>query len=526
MHKHAEAIKEWTSLLGEFASSEEIESENTFNTSQSAITILQPSNPDEIIACLEIARKYDIALQPVSSNKNWGYGSSQPAYKSFALLSLHRLSNIIDYEDKLGTVTIEPGVTQQQLYDFLTKNGGRFWMDCTGSSPECSVVGNTMERGFGHTPYSDHAAHIICLEVILPNGDVITTGFGRFENSLSQKAYAAGVGPSINQLFVQSNLGIITKMTIALMPAPEYFEAYFFSIDNHAKLPALIDALLPLRQDGTIQSALHLGNSYRVLSSIRQYPWEETNETPLPEDILDKFSKSWDFGPWNGSAGIYGTKQQVNLTKKRLKKKLAPHVNKIRFINDNKLLLAEKTQHIYKSLTGTNLPEMLKLLKPVYGMMKGIPSKSVLKSTYWRQKGGIPAHMNPGQDGCGLIWCSPVAPLLGIHAKKMNDIVTDILPSHGFEPGMTMTLLNGQTLENIISISYDRKVDGEDQRALECYFALADALANAGYYPYRLGIHAMQHTLDMSSENYNKFMRTIKHALDPDDIISPGRYII
>ena len=69
-----------------------------------------------------------------------------------------------------------PGVTQEQLFSFLKERNSKLWMDSTGASPRCSLIGNTMERGFGHTPYGDHFAHTCGLEVVLPDGEVIETG--------------------------------------------------------------------------------------------------------------------------------------------------------------------------------------------------------------------------------------------------------------------------------------------------------------------------------------------------------------
>ena len=90
------------------------------------------------------------------------------------LLDLSRMNRIVDFNEDLAYVTVEPGVTQGQLYAFLRERGSRLWMDATGASPDCSLIGNTMERGFGHTPYGDHFAQVCGLEVVLPDGQCIS----------------------------------------------------------------------------------------------------------------------------------------------------------------------------------------------------------------------------------------------------------------------------------------------------------------------------------------------------------------
>lgn len=524
-----QALEAWSNLLGvdNVLNEQSMLSDAqtaTFLTQQQICAILKPANRVEVQDCLKIANEFGVPIYPISSGKNWGYGSRVPVQDGCAILDLARLNRIIDFDEKLAYVTVEPGVTQSQLYQFLSEQNSHLWMDATGSSPECSLIGNVMERGFGHTPYGDHFAHVCGFEVVLPTGEFIHTGFGRFENAQATPLYRWGVGPVIDGLFSQSNFGVVTAMTIWLMPASECFAAFYFSIDDDTQLAALIDALRPLRLNRTINSAVHIGNDYKVLSSIQQYPWQETaGKTPLPLEVIDYFRKTWDFGVWNGSGGIYGTRRQVAEARRLIKQALKGKVRKLQFLDDAKLKLAQSLAKPYQWLTGTNLPEMLKLIKPVYGLMKGIPTQNVVASAYWRKKFPVPEQLKPEQDGCGLIWCAPVAPLDGKHAEAMSSIVTETLASYEFEPIISMTLLTERTLSCIVTISYDRDVAGEDERAMQCYKTLLQQLTQAGYYPYRLGIQSMN-DLTLQESSYKSLLSNLKNTLDPNQILAPGRY--
>ena len=55
------------------------------------------------------------------------------------------------------------------------------------------------------------------MEIVLPDGEVIHTGFGRYKASKVSKITRWGVGPHMDGLFSQSNLGIVTQMTFWLM---------------------------------------------------------------------------------------------------------------------------------------------------------------------------------------------------------------------------------------------------------------------------------------------------------------------
>ena len=71
-------------------------------------------------------------------------------------------------------------------------------------------------------------------------------------------------------------------MSVWLMPAPEAFQAFFFLCKDEQGLAPILDALRPLRLNGTLRSVMHIGNDYKVLAATSQYPWEEIGgRTPL-----------------------------------------------------------------------------------------------------------------------------------------------------------------------------------------------------------------------------------------------------
>src|SRR5579872_82270 len=295
--QYAEALQEWSAVLGptnvvtESAALRSAET-GTFATSQSIPAILRPANRSEVQECLRIANRFGVPLYPISSGRNWGYGSRVPASDGCALLDLGRMNRIVDFNERLAYVTVEPGVTQAQLFAFLEERGSHLWMDATGASPHCSIIGNTVERGFGHTPYGDHFEHACGLEVVLPNGEIVETGFARFSGAQAAPVYRWGVGPALDGLFSQSNFGVVTRMTVWLMPRPEYFQAYYFRCEEAGLLQHAIDALRPLRLNGTIRSASHIANDYKVVSALRQYPWRETGgATPLTGEVMAQFRR-------------------------------------------------------------------------------------------------------------------------------------------------------------------------------------------------------------------------------------------
>jgi 4-cresol dehydrogenase (hydroxylating) len=522
------ALREWAAVVGQqniITSDHALSAAETatFETSARIPAIVRPGSREEVQASMRIANHHRIAVYPISSGRNWGYGSRVPTSEAAVLLDLGRMNRIVDFNETLGYVTVEPGVTQLQLFQFLEDRKSKLWMDCTGASPHCSLIGNTMERGFGHTPYGDHFAHSCGLEVVLPEGQVIQTGFARYEGAAAAPLYRWGVGPSLDGLFSQSNLGIVTRMTIWLMPAPEYFQAYYFRSETEAALGPIIDALRPLRMNGTIRSSSHIGNDYKVLSALQQYPWKETGgETPLGETQMTKFRRELNIGAWSGSGALYGTKTQVAEARRLLRAALKGKATRLQFLDDDKLRLASRFAGIYEKISGWNLKRTLAVLKPVYGLMKGVPTDHPLFSAYWRKRTAPPADMNPDRDGCGLLWCSPIAPNTGSDALRISKIARECIFSYGFEPVISLTVLTDRTLSCIVSITYDRAQPGEDDQAARCYSHLLNSFAEHGYRSYRLSIRGMDAMEEGSA--YSETLRVLKQTLDPKGILAPGRY--
>jgi 4-cresol dehydrogenase (hydroxylating) len=134
----------------------------------------------------------------------------------------------------------------------------------------------------------------------------------------------------------------------------------------------------------------------------------------------------------------------------------------------------------------------------------------------------VPSNADPDADRCGLLWCSPVAPNTGAAVSEVAELATSIALKHGFEPIISVSLLNERMTITTVALTYDREVAGEDQRAMTCYESLTREFIARGYPPYRLNVASMS---DACFEGpYRDALASIKSALDPNRILGPGRY--
>ncbi len=525
------AIHAWTAALGEGKVDASEAScarygKTTLPSGTTPCCILHPTTQEDVQTIARIAQEHGQPIYPISGGKNWGYGDACAPEEHAAIIDLGGMNRILKIDPALGYVVIEPGVTQQQLYEAVRAQAPDFWLDVTGAGPNATIVGNIMERGFGHTPYADHVRSTCGMTVVLPDGRLLETGFGHYPGNKTQHLYPYGVGPILDGLFYQSNLGIVTQVGVWLCPRPEAFCFFVLKLFEEDHLDLAIEALRPLRMKGILNSAVHIGNDLRVFTSIDKYPWAETaGETPLPDALRQKMRAEMKLGVWNVTGSLTGTHPQVGEARRRLKRACG-HLGKLIFVDDRKLALGS---WVLSKLAPFGLLKSLvknfQGLVPNYGLLQGVPTDMPLQSVGWRLR--IPPTepiTNPHDVHVGLIWLAPVLPLRGEDARQLLTLVEPLFHAHGFDLPVTMTLLNERSMVAVMNVSFDKSVADDVDRALACYHTVTDALIEAGYIPYRSSLAGMGH-IAPEGDMFWEVARDIKASLDPAGILAPGRYI-
>lgn len=497
----------------------------TLPSAPQPVAITSPSTTEEVIALVNAARTHNVPLYPISRGKNWGYGDACPVQEGHVIIDLGRMNRIIEVNSDLAYAVIEPGVTQFQLFEFLRENNIQLWFDCSGAGPQASIVGNTLERGFGHTPYGDHFLNTAGMEVVLGDGRLLRTGYGHYTNATSTHVFKWGIGPYLDGLFSQSNFGIVTRMGVWLMKRPESFRAFFFSVPNDADLQLVIERMRPLRLQGTIRSTVHIANAIRVVSSYNRYPWEETKgRTPLPDEIMKKMCSQGRFGAWNITGALYGTKSEVKANIREIKAAFRGLAH-VQFVSDRLMTVGDIFRNTLKKLgILEHLQGMIISLKEVIRLLQGEPTELFLHGTLWRAKGTEhPASLDPLDNNAGIMWISPILPMTADHATKLLDIISPVFNKFGFEPLITISLITERAMVCVTTISYDREDPDEGQKAMKCYNELFEKVISAGYIPYRCGNQSMK-KLGLTSEVYWDVVNDLKKTLDPGGILSKGHY--
>ena len=167
--------------------------------------VVTATSVEQVQAVVKICNEYKIPVWTISTGRNFGYGSAAPVERGQIVLDLKKMNKIIHIDPELCTALVEPGVTYQQLYDYIEENKLPLMLSFSAPSAIAGPVGNTMDRGVGYTPYGEHFLMQCGMELVLANGDVLRTGMGGVKGDKAWQVFKWGYGPTLDGMFTQSN---------------------------------------------------------------------------------------------------------------------------------------------------------------------------------------------------------------------------------------------------------------------------------------------------------------------------------
>jgi FAD/FMN-containing dehydrogenase len=108
------------------------------------------------------------------------------------------MNKIIEVNGEYGYAIVEPGVSFFDLFEEIQRKGLALWPSVPAIGWG-SVLGNTVDRGFGYTPNGEHSQSQCGMEVVLPDGNLLRTGSGAMKNNKAFPLYKGyGTHPTIH----------------------------------------------------------------------------------------------------------------------------------------------------------------------------------------------------------------------------------------------------------------------------------------------------------------------------------------
>jgi len=487
--------------------------------------VVLPSSLEEVQRLIEVANQHRLHLHPVSRGRNWGLGSRVPVSDGNIVVDLARMNRICDFNEELGFVTVEPGVTFRQLADYLAARGSQLYAAVIGGPPDASLIGNALERGDGLGPLGERSDQCCALEAVDGRGELLRTGLQPYGSELLSKLWSPGVGPSLQGLLMQSNFAIVTRMTIWLARKPDAFQGVCFAVSDTKVLPQLTAAMRRLQFDGVLKpNSYALWNPYKLLASLMQYPWTEGGRPyTTPQQLLSHLPRGFRKAEWIGMAGLYSVDEAHARAERRLlRKAISKYTSQLVVFNRRTVKMIRPVRGLLAKLGGMD-PELLIRLLYTHSPFLGHPTEFSTASTYWRKHTARPAVMHPDRDRCGLHWVCTVLPFDGDQIRRHAALIEETALAHDLEPNISYLNASPRLLKCFAVIAFDRDSDDEERRARACHDEMLQRLMVAGYPPIRLGVQSMKAGLPRDPA-YASVIRRLKNVFDPNRVIAPGHY--
>jgi glycolate oxidase FAD binding subunit len=193
--------------------------------------LVKPATAAEVADCLRVCSSMNAAVIP-AGQRGW-LECGNPLRRADVVLSLERMSRIVDYSAPDLTITVEAGVTLKELNETISRD--RLWLPLDPPGAPAASVGavvacnqsGALRCGFG-TPRD----YVIGLKLAHADGRESKSG-GRVVKNVA--------GYDLNKLYVGSygTLAVITEVTFKLRPQPEQCVTIIVTPSRSGRLASL-----------------------------------------------------------------------------------------------------------------------------------------------------------------------------------------------------------------------------------------------------------------------------------------------
>jgi glycolate oxidase len=191
--------------------------------------VVLPTSAEQISEVVKLANRHRIPVVPRAGGT--GLTDGAVPLRHGILVDVKLMNQILEIDLDDRAVTVQPGINMLKLNEELRPHGV-IYPDDPASYP-CSLVGGRIGTSgwsliggrYGHT-----RDLVISFQIVLPTGELIRVGDGG-----GRKVRKSSSGYQLKHLFMghQGTLGIVTEATLELVPRPETEFSAFFSYPDY-----------------------------------------------------------------------------------------------------------------------------------------------------------------------------------------------------------------------------------------------------------------------------------------------------
>jgi D-lactate dehydrogenase (cytochrome) len=186
--------------------------------------VVRPASTAEVAAVVRVCAEVGLAITPQGGNTGLAGGGVPPADRDNIVLALGRMNRIRAIDPTNFTMTVEAGCILAHLHEAAAAVDRLFPLSL-GAEGSCQIGGNvsTNAGGIAVLRYGNTRELVLGVEVVLPDGRV-WDGLRSLRKD--------NTGYDLKQLFVggEGTLGIVTAATLKLFPKPREIETAFLGL--------------------------------------------------------------------------------------------------------------------------------------------------------------------------------------------------------------------------------------------------------------------------------------------------------
>jgi len=225
-----------------------------------------PGSTEEICRIMQLASATPFPVVPRGAGTGMS-GGALPVAGGLVMV-MGRLNRILEIDRENQIAVVEPGVITGDLRKEAARHGLYYPPD-PASLQFCTMGGNVAECAGGPSAvkYGVTRDYVLGLEAVLPDGSLIHTGV---------RTAKGVVGYDLTRLLVGSEgtLGVITKITVKLLPAPEARTTLLVLCRTMVEATTLVATILAHHTPCTLEYM-----DRTALAIVR-----DKLQTPLPEE--------------------------------------------------------------------------------------------------------------------------------------------------------------------------------------------------------------------------------------------------